>query len=104
LKPDALDRIVSISAGGLIRTHFWPDYGTSNADFLAAAPNFDCCSAIIWSANQKANGSRFGATSNAPMALTSSPDVAPQAFSKGHPRFFVREIRKGSSWKFQKLK
>ena len=50
--------------------------------------------------NSKANGSWSGAKFNAPMALASSPDATPQVFAKGHPRFFVREIHKGSSWKF----
>src|SRR5450830_1149317 len=38
------------------------------------------------------------------MALTLSSDATPQVFAKKHPRFFVREIHKGSSWKYQKPK
>ena len=38
------------------------------------------------------------------MALTLSFDATPKVFAKKHPRFFVREIHKGSSWKFLKLK
>jgi hypothetical protein len=41
---------------------------------------------------------------NALMAVVSSFDATPQVFAKRHPRFFVREIHKGSSWKYQKLK
>jgi hypothetical protein len=60
-------------------------------------------SAIILFAHQKANGSWLGAAFNALMALILSPDATPQEFLKGHPRFFVREIHKGSSWKSIKL-
>jgi hypothetical protein len=41
---------------------------------------------------------------SAPMVLVQSFNTAPQGFGKKHPRFFVREIHKGSSWKYQKLK
>jgi hypothetical protein len=66
--------------------------------------DLDLDGAIIQAANQKANGSWSGASLIALMALTLSSDAAPQEFAKGHPRFFVREIHKGSSWKYQKLK
>jgi hypothetical protein len=52
----------------------------------------------------KANGFWFGALFLAPMALISSFNPSPQGRGKKHPRFFVREIRKGSSWKYPKKK
>jgi hypothetical protein len=33
------------------------------------------------------------------MVLALSFNATPQVFAKKHPRFFVREIHKGSSWK-----
>ena len=60
----------------LLLRHFSPDYGTLDLDFLGMAPKNHCCGAIMGAANQKANGSRSGAISNAPMALTLSSDVA----------------------------
>ncbi|MDD5480855.1 hypothetical protein [Rhodoferax sp.] len=62
----------------------------------------DFDSAIIDKLNN-ANGSRFGAKISALMVLALSFDAASKVFAKKHPRFFVREIHKGSSWKFQKL-
>jgi hypothetical protein len=46
-----------------------------------------------------ANGSRFGAKSIALMVLALSFDATSKVFAEKHPRFFVREIHKGSSWK-----
>jgi hypothetical protein len=51
-----------------------------------------------------ANGFWFGALFLALMALTLSFNPGPQGGGKKHPRFFVREIRKGSSWKYPKKK
>lgn len=38
------------------------------------------------------------------MVLASSLDAASQEWAKRHPRYFVREIHKGSSWKSPKRK
>ena len=50
--------------------------------------NRSCCSAIIRSANQKANGSRSGGASSTPMSVASIPDVTPQEAIEGAPKVF----------------
>jgi hypothetical protein len=60
--------------------------------------------AIMRVAHQKANGIWSGTIIRVSMAWSLSSSATPKVFAKGHPRFFVREIHKGSSWKFQKPK
>jgi carbon starvation protein CstA len=84
-------------------TSIWPNYGTA-IDVFAFLALIRYAGAIIRTAIQKAKGSWSGAITSAFMALISSSNATPQEFAKEHPRFFVREIHKGSSWKYQKLK
>jgi hypothetical protein len=52
-------------------------------------------SLIIPALVKKANGPRSGVASISPMVLALSSNVSSQERAKEHPRYFVREIRKG---------
>ena len=96
---------VENSKSGVTEISVWPakllNYGIANMVFFFFLFTFGSLECDNSPCSQKANGFWSGVLFNAPMALTLSSDVASKEFTKGHPRFFVREIHKGSSWKFQ---
>ena len=72
--------------------------------FLALQQRFLYCSAIIATANQRQTGHGPAQTPSRPCPWPQVPSPFHENARKGHPRFFVRENHKGSSWKSPKQK